>query len=193
MAPLLRAYIAQILATEDIVKHCLPILPIAVVACATVASTPSEAQPLIYDANGIVVATPSGLSQQGALRAYLVIDGSTTVVLFAQRKGSSMLLDWWDGNPGAPSALYFRTTDCSGPALIANQEAFGVVPSVVLAEGNHAWLHMADSTEGLGAVTLQSQRSAGKACSAISAKLYAWRARPGIDLSAMFTPPFSIH
>jgi hypothetical protein len=162
----------------------------AFLTCATVASAPSQAEPLIYDANGLVVATPSGLAQQGALRAYLTIDGSITVVTFVPRKGSSTLLDW---PIGFTDALYFRSTDCSGPALIANQEANGVVPSVVIAEGTHAWLHMADSTEGIGAVSFQSRRTAGKACSPIGSTQYAWRARKSIDLNAMFTPPFSIH
>jgi len=174
---------------EDIVKHSLHLLPIASLVYATVASTPSQAEPLIYDANGLVVASPAGLSEQGALRAYLTIDGSVTVVYFAPRSMSSTLLDWWEGFGG----LYYRSTDCSGPALIANQEASGVVPSVVLAEKNHAWLHMADSTEGVGAVYVHSQLFAGKECSAINAKFEAWRAKPGINLGAMFTPPFSIH
>jgi hypothetical protein len=165
-------------------------LSIVGLACATLASTPSRAEPLIYDANGAVVASPSGLSVEGYLRAYLTIDGVMTVVHFTQKSTSSTLLEWSGG--GVP-VLFYRSTDCSGPALIAFQEAYGVVPSVVLAEGHHAWLHLAEGTEGIGAVSMHSQRTAGKACSETNTNQYAWRARPGIDLNAMFTPPFSIH
>jgi hypothetical protein len=151
----------------------------------------AQAQAMIYDANGTAVATPAGLSaRSGALTGYLAINGSAVLVYFNASKRTSSRMDW---SLSDEFRLYFRSSDCSGPALISGDGVFGTVPAVLLPERHHAWLHMADGTEGLGTVTANSWMSAHKQCSPYGYKIEAWKALPAIDLDTMFTPPFSIH
>jgi hypothetical protein len=164
------------------------LLPIVYLIGAATSSTMAQAQPMVYDANGTAVATPAGQAN-GFLSAYLSIDASVVMVHFAQGKGSSNTMQWMGGDSGA---LYFRSSDCSGPALLTTGGAIGTVPAALLAEKKHAWLHVADSTEGLGIVTVNSYVRGHKQCQQIHIDIEAWKAKPAIDLDMMFTPPFSI-
>jgi hypothetical protein len=160
-------------------------------ALAAAAAVPAHAEPLIYDANGVVVGSPAGIVNE-ALSAYIPINGSMTVLYFTP-KAKSTQLDLCCANV---QVLSFRSTDCSGPALIAEatNPVLGTLPSALLVGQVHLWLHLADSMESVGTVALGSVLTVDGHCLPVSYSKRVWKtSKPAIDLNTLYTPPFSIH
>jgi hypothetical protein len=174
-------------------SHILPVVSLTA-ALATGQMAQAQTPPLIYDANGTFVATPAGVTVEGGhLAGYLRINGSVVVVGFYPSRDTSSKLEWSSQESGS---LFYRSEDCSGPALIVGDPgtgALGTVPAALVPEHHHTWLHIAESTEGLGVVESNSVRSPHKACEKFQYSAAMWKALPAIDLDTMFTPPFSIH
>lgn len=127
-------------------------IAIATLVAATLASPLSRAQPIIYDATQTGFASPLGPDNSGYLGVYVHVDGSWVLLHFYAWNQRSTDLDFI--SPETPR-LYFRSGDCSGPALITG-DGLGTVPNVFWKERKHAWLRMADSATGLGLVTTES-------------------------------------
>jgi hypothetical protein len=179
VAPIVRTHLG------DNMQITSPLRTVAAVIAGMALSSLAQAQPMLYDADGNVVGTPSPAGN--FLSAYVNINGSLVTLLFYEKHPRSIDLE-----VSSEGYLYFRSPDCSGPAFVEKNGA-GTMPAAVFAEKNHAWIHIAEDRKGLGMITTNSIMGPHKACHPFQTEIAAWKVGAGIDLYALFKPPFSLH